>query len=264
MSGARPAAWTVALAVAVGALVALGRGVLAAPPLLHPGALGDWVRHRDAVVAAGAVVRLLALAAAGYLLAVTVLGLVARGSGRPTLARVSRAVTLPAVQHLLGAVAGVGLTASTAALIAQAGGARAPSASTSTVLTRLPDGAGPVLARLPDDAGPTLERLPDGGDTDIAPGPPAPDRPTEDGTGTDEWVVAPGDHLWHIAEATLAEAWGRAPTDDEVAPFWARVVEVNRARLVDPDDPDLIHPGQRMRVPPAPSPGPGASGQPQV
>ena len=69
------------------------------------------------------------------------------------------------------------------------------------------------------------------------------------------WTVAPGDHLWSIASRVLSDAWGRPPSDVEVVPFWEQVVELNRDRLADPANPDLIFPGQSLVVP-APPPAP--------
>ena len=66
----------------------------------------------------------------------------------------------------------------------------------------------------------------------------------------DTWLVQPGDHLWHIAEHVLADHLGRDASDAEVVPYWQRLIEVNRDRLVHRDDPDLILPGQRFVLPP--------------
>jgi nucleoid-associated protein YgaU len=52
--------------------------------------------------------------------------------------------------------------------------------------------------------------------------------------------VQPGDHLWNIAERT-------APAD--VATYWRRLVELNRPRLADPDNPDLLFPGDVVVLP---------------
>ncbi|MHB1139391.1 MAG: LysM peptidoglycan-binding domain-containing protein [Microthrixaceae bacterium] len=61
-------------------------------------------------------------------------------------------------------------------------------------------------------------------------------------------VVEPGDHLWSIAEQVLT-AEG-SPTDERaVATYWRILVEENRDRLVDPEDPDLIFPGQELVLP---------------
>jgi hypothetical protein len=75
------------------------------------------------------------------------------------------------------------------------------------------------------------------------------------------WEVERGDHFWGIAETTLAQAWGRPPTDAEIVGYWRTLIDVNRDRLAPPGDPDLIHPGQRF-VLPAPPPDPNADRAP--
>lgn len=67
------------------------------------------------------------------------------------------------------------------------------------------------------------------------------------------WDVAEGDHFWAIAEQTLQDAWGRAPTDTEIAPYWRDLVEANRERLLPPHDPDLVFPGQQFVLPTPPT-----------
>ncbi|MEO1059963.1 MAG: hypothetical protein AAFZ07_00990 [Actinomycetota bacterium] len=70
------------------------------------------------------------------------------------------------------------------------------------------------------------------------------DAPTEQAeAGT--WVVEQGDHLWAIAEAQV----GPEADDLEVHDYWVRLVELNTDRLVVPDDPDLILPGQELLLP---------------
>ncbi|MGH9179982.1 MAG: hypothetical protein ACRD0N_15730, partial [Acidimicrobiales bacterium] len=72
--------------------------------------------------------------------------------------------------------------------------------------------------------------------------------------GTRTWEVRPGQHFWAVAERVLAEAWqGAAPTDAEVGPYWRTLVEANRSVLRDPDNPDLLFPGQVITVPPPPA-----------
>lgn len=69
-----------------------------------------------------------------------------------------------------------------------------------------------------------------------------------------EWVeVEKRDHFWSIADEALAEAWGRSPTDNEIAPYWADLVETNKDRLLPPGDPNLIYPEQRFELPEMPS-----------
>ncbi|WGX95272.1 LysM peptidoglycan-binding domain-containing protein [Nocardioides sp. L-11A] len=71
------------------------------------------------------------------------------------------------------------------------------------------------------------------------------DRPARDG-GPDPAVVVvrPGDSLWSIAAHHLGP--GASPSD--LASYWQRVQALNAAALG--PDPDLIHPGQSLRLPP--------------
>ena len=66
-------------------------------------------------------------------------------------------------------------------------------------------------------------------------------------------TVERGDNFWSLAEEHLAETWGRAPTDAEVAEHWRMLIDQNRERLVPPGDPDLIHPGQVFTLPEPPA-----------
>ena len=87
--------------------------------------------------------------------------------------------------------------------------------------------------------------------------PDAPDTVEEVADG--EIRVVEGDHFWSIAEDILSEHWGRAPTDAELTPFWADMVELNKDRLLPPNDPDLIYPEQRFVIPPLPASPNGSS-----
>ncbi|MEZ5243980.1 MAG: hypothetical protein R2707_02705 [Acidimicrobiales bacterium] len=60
------------------------------------------------------------------------------------------------------------------------------------------------------------------------------------------WLVQRGDHLWRVAEETLAERGD--PTDDEsVTRYWQSVIALNRGAIG--PDPDLIHPGTVLLLP---------------
>lgn len=85
-----------------------------------------------------------------------------------------------------------------------------------------------------------------------APAPPAPTAPAPALPSVDPgvWVVEPGDSLWSIA-AEVVHTDGGASGEAAVAAYWRALVAENRARLVDPDNPDLLLPGQRLVVPPA-------------
>lgn len=65
--------------------------------------------------------------------------------------------------------------------------------------------------------------------------------------------IRPGDSLWAIA----ASALGPDATPADVAAHWPRIHRANRAVIG--DDPHLIHPGQRLDLPPAPTPPGGTS-----
>jgi DNA-binding SARP family transcriptional activator/LysM repeat protein len=85
--------------------------------------------------------------------------------------------------------------------------------------------------------------------------PEAPDDEAAAGaTGVVEVTVQSGDSLWRLADRHTSDGLGRAASDEEVRGYWTDVVETNRARLVNRINPDLIYPGQRMRLPPAAAP----------
>ncbi len=82
-----------------------------------------------------------------------------------------------------------------------------------------------------------------------APGAGADSRdPVRSGAET-HWLVAAGDHLWGIAEEALTDRAGSEPDLREIVGYWQDLIEVNRERLVDPGNPDLIYPGQVLVLP---------------
>jgi nucleoid-associated protein YgaU len=66
---------------------------------------------------------------------------------------------------------------------------------------------------------------------------------------TNEWTVRRGDHLWSIAARVLGERTGHQPTDRDTDPFWRRLILANHDLLADPNNPDLIFPGQVLVIP---------------
>ncbi|MGI8685468.1 MAG: LysM peptidoglycan-binding domain-containing protein, partial [Acidimicrobiales bacterium] len=68
-----------------------------------------------------------------------------------------------------------------------------------------------------------------------------------------EVVVQRGDNLWSITEHVLATEDGHQPAEAAVRERWAEVIELNRDRLADPADPDVIYAGQVLRVAPEPA-----------
>lgn len=89
---------------------------------------------------------------------------------------------------------------------------------------------------------------------------PTPVEPTEVPTGPRLYIVENGDHFWSIAERQVAarqagagmgpgSEFGAEPDEHAVARYWLELVEHNRHRLVDPDNPDLIHAGLEIELP---------------
>ena len=256
----RPAAlglaWCIALAASILVLLELGDGPLATPPLNDATRLNEWLAERDPVTGAFALFRVVALVIAGYLVTVTVLGLVARAVRWPSLIRLTDLGTVPAIRRLLGRVAGIGLRASTVTLVvgcAQSGDGRAEVVAHQEperpiVLDRLTDGSPMVIERLDEDGDGTATMRVVPAETPTPPSPPPPPAPVT-------WVAEPGDSMWSKAESVLADAWRRPPSDREVVGYWQVLVEANRSRLADPRNADLIFAGQSFEVPsPPPAP----------
>lgn len=229
--------WVAALLAIIVGLAAVG-GTLPSPPLTQPGMWTGWFEAQPPVHAVFGVLRVLAIAAGGYLLATTVLATVARMARAAGAIRVADALTLPMVRRLAATAVGMGLA--TAALtglsddVGWSGGGR-------TVVTAQMAEAGDGDVAMeslgdPDGAGVTMALLDEAGEA-------------ADGEVARAVVVESGDHLWGVAERVLTEHHGHPPPDTEVVTYWQRLVEANRDRLADPDNPDLIYPGQEFVLP---------------
>lgn len=280
------AGWVAVLVATLVAFTALGEGALAAPELTAPSTWADWAAGRDTPTVVMALLRLLVLALAGYLLAATMVAVVARLSRSARLVRLADAVSLPVVRHVVHAGLGASVAASlavatpaatllttgtpVAAAAAAAEGEERTDGPVSDAPTMTPLTPEPTAPEPTAPAPTTSPRiLPPGmvppgtvpePDADAPPRedpdhdlPTAPDPresdPPDPAPATAEHVVVSGDHLWSIAEGALTDHLGREPTDAEVVPYWQRVVAGNRDRLVDPDNPDLILPGQHILLP---------------
>jgi hypothetical protein len=244
--------------------------------------LGRWLAGTQPEDAAWAVVRLIGLACAYWQLASTLAYVAARLSGVPRLVAGVRWACLPGVRRLVdGAVAlsivgGALLSAGPARattpttappVVVQVGGSPtageahayrpvaagdaalgqpATSTSTSTSVPPVTSGA-PTAATAP---GPGSTQPPSPGAT-LAP-PVSPGRARAPEAASDTHEVVPGDNLWDIAAAHLAEATGRpaeALTDGEIASYWVRLMAANEGRLRS-GNPNLIFPGERVICPP--------------
>lgn len=130
-----------------------------------------------------------------------------------------------AARRLVLLACGVAVAAGTA-VPAHAGGGDGPE-----LLAGLPV---PERAVAPDGA-PSREDSPAARPAAARAGPGSPTRPPG------HYVVRPGDSLWSIAEAH--------PGDGGTDARWRAIWAANRTAVG--DDPDLIHPGQALRLPPA-------------
>jgi hypothetical protein len=166
-------------------------------------------------------VRLLAQAVWWYLVAVTAVTSLAHVLGLVRGRRV-RSLPLPGGASILRVLTGLGLGLSAVA------------------------SAEPVSAQ---PSPPILQREP----IDVPPSPPPPEPvPPPPAEHPATHTVVAGESFWSIAEGEVARRLGRPPTDPDVAPYWLRLIDANRDRLVDPAEPDLLHPGQTLLLPPPP------------
>jgi len=213
------------VAAEVGALVTLLRLDLPSVDWSGP---ADWLERvppEDAVIA---LVRLAALATAGYLVVTTALYVVATLTRVPALIRGVRFMTLPSIRRLVDGAMAAALVAtptSIAFAAAPASAQAAPTAAHAYV---------PVVA---GDAGPGYTPTPAG------------ESPSEPGVSV--YVVRSGDNLWTIAAHRLAALRG-VPAENlsaaDVADFWRALVELNASSLAS-GNPDVIYAGETISLP---------------
>jgi LysM domain len=250
----RLGAWVAGLLIAARVTLALGSGDLGVP-LNSMSDLTGWVEQASPATLAMALLRLAVLVGIGYLLLATLLSTLAEIVHLRPLTAVAERVTPRLVRRIAQGGGGVGL-----ALGAIAGTLPLPDSGPDRPQTT-------IAAPGPDVA--TMSRAP-GSEATMAsavaapastatmarsdPPAPSPDLPSAPITttppptpgGSETWIVEAGDSFWSIAEDVVG------PGDERVLRrYWRALIVANRSRLADPQNPDLLIPGQELvLVPP--------------
>lgn len=128
------------------------------------------------------------------------------------------------------------------------GGTRNPRASTNTTVAI--DRASPgvtdpaaVTSPLPPASAPAIQEIRPRPTPESLSAPPGPAASVP----TTTVVVADGESFWSIAERVVEDRGGGSTA--EVASYWLELIEVNRDRLVQAGNPDLIYVGQEFSLP---------------
>lgn len=167
--------------------------------------------------------------------------------------RVSPLLVRRAVAGLLGAglALGVGVTAASAAPSVGSSGPAFPRVAAALALPAEDSGDGQLALDLPAPGEPIAPRSASAPSAPQAPAPlvapPPSDGPGAAATPASEVVVAPGDCLWDLAARSLGPRASTTAITAEWPRWWHSNAGVIGA------DPDLIHPGQHLHPPAAPS-----------
>lgn len=241
----RAVVWVGGLAAGLVVLRLAGAGLLAPPPVGSLDQLTQWAEARDATTGAVALVRLAAELAVWYLLGLSLLRGVAHVGSSRGAGSLADALSVAGTDRLVRAGLGLGLVATTAI------GTRGEQPAEPPATATMQPVAGPrgTATMVPRTSAPPAEApIPEVPVTASPIATPAPlPRPT---ISTPTWTIERGESLWTVAAEHLAASTGRTPTDAQVTPYWALLVETNRHRLADPGDPDLVFAGQVVELPP--------------
>ena len=180
-----------------------------------------------------AVGRLVGLILCGWLLASQGLYTLAVITRTQWLVDVLRPITLPLVRRAVTGLATVSISFSAVTAVAQG-----PTESTVVMVDH---------SSLRQEATPTPNLQPlvevDRNEPCVV------DEPIGSYSAPLTWLVRPGDHLWKIAGEHLSIVLDRPPTRREHARYWVEVVNAARP-VIRSGDPNLIHPGEEIPLPP--------------
>ena len=205
--------------------------------------LGTWIKRTAPEDAVAALIWLGALACVIWLSGSTLLHLAAQATRVPALIRSVEWITLPAIRKVTeGACAAILATSMMTTVPVWADAPPPVVALEGIDGTILPPG----ISRLPEPA-----TLPDPEDKVPQLLLPREIRAElEREPGLDEIVVEAGDNLWSMSRRHLITVFGRVPTNQEITPYWRRVIARNQPNLIS-GNPDLIYSGEVIEMPPA-------------
>ncbi len=242
------ASWAFILVLAIRLLGALGTGALAAPRLTDHSGLWHWLTNTPPADLLMTMLRLAGIAMGWYLLTLMALGVVARATRLKIAATRLNRWTPRSLHKLLDNAMGFGLLA--ALTLASLTPIRADASPQEFAL-----GPEPMVLLLQPTAAPEPAAVPGPDALGVSEVPMlmrqvvSPSLTPNNVATTQEWVVAPGDNLWSIAESTLAGHFGSEVSIAQITPYWADLTTANRSRLSDPSNPDLLLVGQTLLVP---------------
>ncbi len=233
----------------------------------------SWWSNRDPLDVASQVAGCTSLVILGYLTAITALHLAATAIGMIASGR-RTGTTLSSLARRLGprwlasiaataALAGVGASGCTGTpLDGPATRTTDPTrAITMTLDITTPTRATDDTPALPPvtmvvEQPPVQRPAPEPPAVEQVPAPPATEQPPAPPVHEPSPAVLPrtvevlrGESFWSIARREVTARLGRPATAEEVGPYWRDLIELNRSRLVDESDPNLLYPGQLLRLP---------------
>lgn len=271
--------WVTLLVGLLIVLVAVDDRGVSSPASILPHDISAWIDTTDPAAIAIGIVRLIAITLDVYLLATSLLSMIASLVRGERMLRWTESISLPAVTRLARHVVGASIVsalAMPAPAIANDFGVDSTTAELPTLRHLLPSDPGPIhtLDSTPrpsvshSDADDPRHRIASEGSHDAGSAPsrvgPAntstsldltdPDAQSPSGTidldkNTRVHHVAPGENLWIIAHDEMRSQLGREPSEDELVDYWQILISHNQQRLVQPDNPDLVYPGQAIEVP---------------
>lgn len=236
---ARPLLPLGAVAGSAAAVLALDRlwpVPVSAPPIHSWTALTHWYDSTAPELALIATLRGVTLLLGGWLFVASALQVLSALPGLRPIGRLADCISPRSLQRLGHGLAGLSLTAGLTTVVPSAGIPLVTDGRSAAV--GAPHDEPPMPPATDEPGTATLRPI---GEAD--PPPPAPRH--------DEVTVAAGDSFWSIAVDTLTERLGVDPSDRQVVRYWRNLIELNRARLVDPGNADLIFPGQVLSLPPS-------------